>query len=274
MHRGVSLSRLIAFTAVAALAVAGSRAQAQQAQPVDLPGLPDQQSVWTIEQFDQWVDQIVEQINEQESPEGGRLDTRLTLTLDWLEASCRISENQKKKLQVAGRGDIKRFFDEMRDMKRRYRQVKGDAKRFGEMQRRLAEFQTSFGDDVFGESSLFSKMLQKTLSPQQAEMYVNARAEARSFAQRAAVDQAVRFFDIAVGFNDRQRGQLTDLLLEETRQLQTSEYAQPTAVDAVVSHAAGLSSAKLSAIFDKRQAKIFNALLKHLKAGAGAGNRL
>ena len=65
-------------------------------------------------------------INDQDSPDRGRLKERLSLKVEWIQLSCNISEAQKKKLEIAGRGDIKRFMDEMRGMKRRYRQIKGD----------------------------------------------------------------------------------------------------------------------------------------------------
>ena len=74
--------------------------------------------------------------------------------------SCRISEDQKKKLQIAGRGDIKRFLDEMREMKRRYRQIKADPQSSSpRCSSSSREIQTSSAADLFGESSLLSKML-------------------------------------------------------------------------------------------------------------------
>ena len=87
-----------------------------------------------------------------------------TLKLDWIQASCGISEDQKKKLQIAGRRDIKRFLDEMREMKRQYRQIKADPIQFAKLQQRLAEIQTSSAADLFGEASFLSKMLQRTLT--------------------------------------------------------------------------------------------------------------
>ena len=66
--------------------------------------------------------------------ENGRLDDRLDLKLDWMEVSCGINPAQRKKLKLAGRRDIKRFLDELREMKREYRQVKSDPIQFGKMQ--------------------------------------------------------------------------------------------------------------------------------------------
>ena len=68
---------------------------------------------------------MIRRINGEQSPECGLFHERLELEVDWIEASCKIDAAQRNKLRIAGRGDIKRFFDRMSDLKRRYRQVKG-----------------------------------------------------------------------------------------------------------------------------------------------------
>ena len=108
-------------------------------------------------------------------------------------------------------------------MKRRYRQIKADPIQFAKMQKRLAEIQTSSAADLFGEASFLSKMLQRTLSDEQSAAYARAVEESRAFAHRAAVEQAVQFCDLAIGLNDDQRRRLTELFVNETRQMKRKE---------------------------------------------------
>ena len=65
----------------------------------------------TEDQFDQWV------FGAPRNSRAGRnkLDSLLTLEVDEVCRTCGLSEVQKKKLVLAGRGDIKRFFDKVEE---------------------------------------------------------------------------------------------------------------------------------------------------------------
>jgi hypothetical protein len=245
-------------------------ARAARAQEANAPGPDDQQGAWTDDQFYGWVDQIVSGINDRDVPVNGRLDERLNLKLDWIEASCRTSDEQKKKLQIAGRRDIKRFLDEMREMKRQYRQVKADPIQFAKLQKRLAEIQTSSAADLFGEASFLSKMLARALSDAQKVAYAKAAEESRAFEHRAAVEQAVRFCDLAIGLTDDQRRRLTELFVNETRQMKRKESSELSLQFLMVLQTAKLSRDKLRPIFDAEQWEVMSALLKQLQRGVNA----
>jgi hypothetical protein len=221
----------------------------------------------TDDEFESSVDQVIDAVHNRNSPEGGRLDERLTLKLDWIQAACKISEAQKKKLQIAGRGDIKRFVDEVHALKRQYRQVKADPAELGKVQARLAELQASARADLFGDSSLFLKMLKNTLSAEQAGAYARAVDESRAFAHQAAASQAVQVCDMAVGLNDEQRRRLTGLFELETRQMERKAPTELTRQLLIILETSKLSRAKLKAIFDDRQWIVMSALLKQLEDG-------
>src|SRR5262249_15810804 len=121
-----SFSNLVRIAAFSAILLRAPAAPAQEVNAREAAEPIVQQGAWTDRQFDDWVDRIVSGINIQDTGEGGRLDERLHLKLDWIQASCGISEAQKKKLLIAGRRDIKRFLDELRATKRQYRQIKAD----------------------------------------------------------------------------------------------------------------------------------------------------
>jgi hypothetical protein len=237
-------------------------------EPVDVVG---QLAAWTEKQFDGWVDQIVRGINDRDSADGGGLSQRLALELDRIEATCKTSAAQRKKLQIAGLGDIKRFLDEMRAMKRRYRQMKGDPNEFGKMQQRLATIQTSSGAAIFGDSSLLAKTLRMTLSAEQAAAMKQAEDESRAFARRAAVEQAVEVCDIAVGLKDEQRRKLTEFFASEERQGKRAGEPEPSQAFSMFFTRARASEAKFKAIFDTRQWRGMSVLVKQMEEGGGNG---
>ena len=262
--------RLTLIAVILSLAASDRAARGQEANAPEPGEAVVQQGAWTDDQFYGWVDQIVSGINNRDTPVNGRLDERLTLKLEWIQASCGISEEQKKKLQIAGRRDIKRFLDEMRATKRQYRLVKGDPIQFAKLQKQLAEIQTSSAADMFGEASFLSKMLKRTLTDAQVAAYVRALEQSRAFEHRAAVEQAVQFCDLAIGLNDDQRRRLTELFVNETRQIKRKDSSELTLQFIMILHTAKLSRDKLKAIFDEQQWEVMSVLLKQLGQGVNA----
>src|SRR5262245_5188016 len=54
-----------------------------------------------------------------------KLEGMLTQRVDEIEQSCGLSPGQKRKLQAAGRGEIKRFFDSVEEARRKIRYIPG-----------------------------------------------------------------------------------------------------------------------------------------------------
>ena len=95
--------------------------------------------VMTDDQFDQWV------FGAPRNPRAGRnkLDSLLTFEVDDVARTCRLSEVQKKKLLLAGRGDIKRFFDKVEEKRKKFDKVKTDQNKIGEIYQELVPLQAT-----------------------------------------------------------------------------------------------------------------------------------
>src|SRR5208283_5075319 len=89
--------------------------------------------VMTDDQFDQWV------FGGPRNSKAGRnkLDSLLALQVDDVARMCPLSEVQKKKLLLAGRGDIKRFFDKVEEKRKKFEKVKQDQTKIGEIYQEL-----------------------------------------------------------------------------------------------------------------------------------------
>ncbi len=192
----------------------GSFSAQDDVEVEDVPAVePQQQFVVADENFDQWVF-------------GGRgnaaavrkrFDSQLILQVEELERMCGISEAQKKKLQLAGRGDIKRLFDQVEVLRKKFQLVKNDQNKFNEFWQEVQPFQLVFNQGAFGPGSLFSKSLKQVLTSDQAVSYQAADRDRRMFQYRSTVEAVIGMLDQVFSFRAEQRQKLIDLIIERKR---------------------------------------------------------
>jgi hypothetical protein len=82
-------------------------------------------AAWTDEQIEEWV------FGDNASMARRRAESRLATQILDLDRACKLTDAQKTKLQLAGRGDIKRFFDCFEEFKRKARLMQHDEQRQG-----------------------------------------------------------------------------------------------------------------------------------------------
>jgi hypothetical protein len=111
-----------------------------------------------------------------------RLENRLRETLEKIDRISQLTGAQKEKLQFAGHGDIKRFFDRadrLRAMCERYAEIT-DLDAFqrwtADLRREAHALQQRLAEGPIDDQSLVTKMMKKTLTADQAARY--ARFEA------------------------------------------------------------------------------------------------
>src|SRR5262245_46453324 len=124
--------RLIAPAVVLAIVAAGAVARAQDEEEEE--AAPDNAPAVRIvrmneAQFDQWI------FGNMGGGNAGmvrnKLGARLELQVDDLVRSCGLTPVQKKKLLVAGHGDIKRLFDRIEELRKKFDKVKNQQNAFG-----------------------------------------------------------------------------------------------------------------------------------------------
>ena len=159
--------------------------------------------VMTDDQFDQWI------FGGPRNSRAGRnkLDSLLTLQVDDVARMCTLSEAQKKKLLLAGRGDIKRFFDLVEEKRKKFDKVKQDQNKIGEIYQELVPLQAALNSGLFGDGSIYSKTIRNVLSEEDSVRYHKVIEDKIRFRFRAKVELAVAQLDQTVGFRDEQRRQ-------------------------------------------------------------------
>jgi hypothetical protein len=152
-------------------------------------------------------------------PEGARrrLESRLKSRIDQVDRVCKISEEQRNKLTVAGRGDIKRAFARADELLRKYASARPALGGERLVFREIAEYRRAMTElDCFGEGSLFAKILPKTLSPQQWATREKSIRDASNAQHRSTIHWAVGSLDIWLQLGTERRGRLEELLISRT----------------------------------------------------------
>jgi hypothetical protein len=164
------------------------------------------------EQVDQWI------FNRWGGPAQAktRLEANLALRIDDIHRACDITELQKKKLKLAGMGDVKRYFDRIEDLKRKYTTSANIAQANNNMWVEMQPLQLELNAGLFGDASLFAKTIRSTLSSDQAKRYQELLRERTALRGRATIEWFVVHIDKALGLSDRQRQRLIELLSNET----------------------------------------------------------
>lgn len=162
--------------------------------------------------FDRWVS------NGKSTDQMRRtLESLLTLQVDSAARTCGLSDIQKKNLELAGYGDVKRLTRSVEELKEKFRGVGQDQKKFNDIAQEVSLLQTKMNSGVFGESSLYRKTLNETLDRDQAARYEQADLERRRFRYEAKIEVFLSNLETTLPLRAEQRQQLVKLLLAETK---------------------------------------------------------
>jgi hypothetical protein len=225
----------------------GQPAQAQDdavAEEEEQPARPRQAIFRSEQQFEQWFDQMV--FNRTGSLEQTRklFEDRLSRRIRELDNKYALTAAQTKKLELAGKRDIQRFFDSVQEKKAMLNRVRDDRERFLELYRDLRSWQVkTMAGNLFDEGSLLSKTLKTTLA--------NDRfgRDAKD-TYRSRVEWVVSLFDERLGLSEEQHRRLVTLIVEETPPLK--RYGEYDGY-AVMFQTSRLPEAKLARILNKGQ---------------------
>jgi hypothetical protein len=207
--------------------------------------------------FDQWV---FGNLGNSTNAAGlrSKLDSLLTLHLDEIEQACRLTPLQQKKLLLAGRGDIKRFFDRVDELRRKFEKIKDQQNALGMFWPEIQPLQASVNAGLFDDDSIFSKSLRATLSPEQAAQRDKIVRDRLMYRYWARVDLAMELLNNSVGFTSDQRERLVKALAEGARpprRLGQNDYYF------VLYQLAMLPQAKVKPIFDDLQWRLLSRQL-------------
>jgi hypothetical protein len=259
------IGRLLTAAMVLTVVGAGQPSPAQDIEIVEddaaVVQQPQRGFIWNDAQFDVWVFGNMGG-NGNAGVARNRLDALLTLHVEDVERSCGLTAVQRKKLLVAGRGDIKRFFDRVEEARKKFDKIKHDQNQIGMIWQEIQPLQATFNAGLFNDESIFTKALKATLSQDQVAQYQEVQRERTLYRYRARVDLALELLNNSVGFSAEQRERVLKVLVEETRppkRLGQNDYY------AVLYQLSKVPEAKLKAIFDDVQWRFLERQLMQAK---------
>jgi hypothetical protein len=207
------VARLLLALALLGIAGTGSSLRAQDAEEEEVRAVVVPQFIETRINIDQQIFQGVG--NAAQARE--KLESTLTLQVEDLDRTCGLSPVQKKKLILAGQGDIKRFFDRVDEIRSKSKQIPNNPNRFNVLWQELQPLQNAYRTGLFREESIYSKALAKTLSEDQNAKHESVLRDRMLYRYWARVELSLELLNNAVGFSVEQRRRLRKLLEEETR---------------------------------------------------------
>lgn len=262
-----TLCRLLLLGALIAIVGSSRIARAQDDEVVDDDKAPPGNAaaavfipqVQNFDQMDQWV------FGRLGGSAGARnkLDASLLVRIDDLDRVCGITAAQKHKLRLAGRGDIKRFFDKVEALKRKFQQGQNDPNM--NIWQEIQPLQTELNAGLFGDDSIYAKTIRRTLNPEQTSRFENLARERTAVRFRATAEWFVAHLDKGLGLTEDQRQRFVELLMKETRpprKFGQGDYWY------LMLKLAGLPEAELKVLFDAPQWRLLSRQFVQAKAMA------
>jgi hypothetical protein len=219
-------------------------------------------------QFDLWVR------TQFRTRDGARhqLEMVLARQVRTFAAECHLTADQVKKLELAGRGDIKRFMDRIDNIAK---VIESPGSSAGDLQGAILEMNdlgAPVSQRLFGDRSLLCKTLAGSLDSDQAAEREKALAKRSTLRYQAAINSAIKLLRMNLGLREDQCTDLATLLLKETRA--PRRFGDVPDIALVLFQASRISEEKIKPIFDDGQWLIVSRWMGRYLHGFVIGDEL
>jgi hypothetical protein len=200
-----------------------------------------------------------------------RLQTQLEIELADLEQTCQLTENQRKKLVLAGRLDIQRFLDRYSALRRKFLKIRTDQNAMNAFWGEMSPLQQQIQSGLFGNDSLLRGVISKTLSAEQNQQFEAASLERRMYRMRAKLELLLVAADEGMGLRREQRERLQALCLAN---LKPARRNSPYDTHVVMYQLALIPDQKVADILNERQMKFWKQSMAQFGVNGGMINFL
>lgn len=148
----------------------------------------------------------------------------LNRRIELLQELCRLNPVQEKRLRLAGRGDIKRLFDEIAELAAKQETTAADRQRINHLSQDLDLFSEAWRAELIDRPrSLFDKTIQSVLKEEQAARYDRLRPFLREGARVRILEAGETAFHVSLHGDQNAVEKLTRIgTLEGVRALDLS----------------------------------------------------
>lgn len=239
-------------------------ALAQVMRPVIQPAV---QPAIGMEQFDMWIFQGL--------PGRGKgareaLESRVDLETLRISQAITLDEAQTNHLKLAGRGDVKRFYDRVEKARRQFLTMQDRLERnnLNEAYQLALPLQQELMVGLFGPKSLLQKTIASTLNEQQLEAWEHEQERVGRLRTERAVKLFIAQMQRQVPMTNAQRTAMAELLLAKVKSIRTNDQYTPFLFQY---HLSEVPREELESLFDPNQMK---AIDRSTQQGRGMVNML
>lgn len=231
----------------------------------DADGRPPDAREGRLQQFNNVEANIVSWIfgNHDQAAAEKKAESILTLRMKALERAGGLSKAQIEKLRLAGDNDMAGFFRKVNALKHECRGMNFNDQKFQQMWPKISAMQAQFNAGMFGDRSLFDKVLQRMSRDGSSAPYLEEERQRRRFRYRAMVELALTMFESGVPLTDVQHQKFLKMLADD---IEPPKSLGSRVEYAVFYQASKLDQSKLKAIFDDAQWQSLSSLLVTAKA--------
>jgi hypothetical protein len=213
---------------------------------------------WTDQDFEEWV------FDDDGTAAGNRkrFELLLHLRIEEIDRVCHLTNDQKKKLELMGTGEIKNVFDMYEIAKRHFNRLNNDPQRLEEVLPFSRPVALAIAT-MFQERSLLIRSLRHTLNENQLAEYEMMAKERREFDHKAQIELAVHTLEAPAPLRDSQRRDLVALL---TKEIASSKTSRPYSLYIIMYKVSLLMDDKTKPILTEVQRKVWRRQLDNFKA--------
>lgn len=189
----------------------------------------------------------------------------LQLQIEFIENAVTLTKGQRSKLELAGRGDIHRFFTDFETVKRGLTFGSIPRDEWQQVWQKAQPLSARYSEGLHGERSLLEKTIASTLEPEQLEQFNAMQNERERMIYADNIRMTLALLDRKVPLTRKQREQITELLLRES---EPPEYYGQNNMRfyVVLIELAKLPGEDVREIFTDAEWPVINGMLRQAKA--------
>lgn len=211
------------------------------------------------------MERFIFQVHRSEDATRANLEQKLSAAIRSIELEKSLTEAQKKKLHLAGQGDIALLMAEANQFRTVFEgaAVQGRDELL-KLINRIQPLQRKLKSNRFGDGSIFSRVLAGIHEAEDHRRFESARLEIHQVVYRGAVGRAVGRLHQRHSISPKQRQQIMELMQTETN-LPKADFSSPQAAKHMVQYALfqlAKQPNELSTILDEQQRHAIEPMLK------------
>jgi hypothetical protein len=178
------------------------------------------------------------------------LEESLQLKINEIGKTFGLSDRDKEKLELAGKGDVGRFIRRVDQLKDKWPPDRAPEAQHNALARETWPLANALGQGLFEHDSLFFKALAATLRSDQLARYEQIGHERRRYRYQAHLELVLMQLNSFLGLSNDQRNRLANLIADKTHPIRCPDGLECRVVLAQMSR---LPAENLRPLFDASQ---------------------